>query len=58
MSSLDEQWLQDIAESSGLQALNPTVVKMILPVVELHIKKISQQAHKFQRRSKSKTMTG
>jgi 3-dehydroquinate dehydratase len=58
MSTLDEQWLQDIAESMGLPALSPSIVKMILPVVEVHIKKIAQQAHKFQRRSKANSLTG
>jgi hypothetical protein len=58
MASLDEQWLQDIAESMGISALSPNVVKMILPVVDAHIKKITQQAHKFQRRSKAQSMTG
>ena len=57
MSALEEQWLQDIAESLGIPALSPTIVKMVLPVVEAHIKKIAQQAHKFQRRSKSTSMS-
>jgi hypothetical protein len=58
MSALDEQWLQDIAEAMGISALSPSAVKMVLPVVEAHIKKIVQQSHKFQRRSKSKALTG
>lgn len=58
MSVLNEQWLQDIAESLNLPALNPTIVKMMLPVIEVHIKKIVQQANKFQRRAKATTVTG
>jgi len=58
MSVLEEQWLQDIAESLSLPALNPTIVKMMLPVIEVHIKKIVQQANKFQRRAKATTVTG
>ena len=58
MSVLSEQWLQDVAESMGLPALNPTICKMMLPVIEVHLKKLSQQANKFQRRAKAKTMTG
>lgn len=58
MSVLNEQWLQDIAESLALPALNPTIVKMMLPVIEVHIKKIVQQANKFQRRAKATAVTG
>jgi len=58
MSVLNEQWLQDIAEAQGLPALNPTIVKMMLPVIEVHIKKIVQQANKFQRRGKASTVSG
>jgi len=57
MSTLDEQWLQDVAESLKIQALNPTLCKMLLPVIEIQVKKITQQAHKFQRRSKSNSVT-
>lgn len=58
MSVLNEQWLQDIAEAQGLPALNPTIVKMMLPVIEVHIKKIVQQANKFQRRGKASAVSG
>lgn len=58
MSVLSEQWLQDVADSMGLPALNPTIVNMMLPVIEVQLKKITQQAHKFQRRAKSKTLAG
>lgn len=58
MSVLSEQWLQDVAESMGLPALNPTIVNMMLPVIEVQLKKITQQANKFQRRAKSKILAG
>ena len=58
MSVLNEQWLQDVADSMGLPALNPTIVSMMLPVIEVQLKKITQQANKFQRRAKSKILSG
>jgi hypothetical protein len=58
MSVLDEQWLQDVAQSLRIPALNPTICKMMLPIIEVHVKKLTQQAHKFQRRGKAKSMTG
>mmetsp|Transcript_10223 Transcript_10223/g.22688 ORF Transcript_10223/g.22688 Transcript_10223/m.22688 type:complete len:254 (-) Transcript_10223:1232-1993(-) len=57
MSALSEQWLQEVAEALKLPALSPQLVRMLLPVVEVQAKKIAQQAHKFQRRSKAGTMT-
>lgn len=58
MSSLNEHWLQDVAESIKLPALKPSVCKLIVPSVEMQIRKVLEQAQKFQKRSKSSKLTG
>lgn len=59
MSQLSEKWLQNIAkESLKLPPLNPIVCNMLLSIIEIHIKRIIQQASKFQKHSKSRTLTG
>lgn len=42
----------------GLPAVPPNVTKVVLPAAEMQIKKVIQQAQKFQRRGKRKTLTG
>jgi hypothetical protein len=58
MLKLKEKWLQDVAESVKVPALNPAICKLLLSVVEVQVRKLVQQAHKFQRRAKSSTLTG
>lgn len=59
MSVLSESWLQDVAvRSAGLNPVSAEVVQELLPIVELQIRRIVQQAHKFQRRSKSSQLKG
>lgn len=59
MSSLTEAWLQDlITKTLGLPAVNGEVVEELLPCLELHVRRLIQQAHKYQRRSKSAFMRG
>ena len=57
MSTLKESWLQEIAKRSNLPALRPSVIKTLLPVVELQIRKILHQGHKFTRRGKGTKLT-
>ena len=59
MSTITEKWLHTIAaDVLRLPPLNPVVTSMLISVVELHIKKIIQEAHKFQRHGKSKLLSG
>ena len=58
MSSLSDSWIQDVASDCGIAAISPPVCRHILPVVEMQIRKIIQQAHKFQKRGKGRTLTG
>ena len=59
MSIISDKWLHNIAaEVLRLPPLNPVVAGMLISVVELHIKKIIQEAHKFQRHGKSKLLSG
>ena len=53
-----DKWLQDTAEAVQIPALSPHVVSVLVPIVEAQVKKIAQQAHKFQRKSKSSNLTG
>ena len=57
-SVIEAKRLQDIAESIRLPALSPSVCSTLIPIIELQVKRIAQQAHKFQRRSKSTQLTG
>eukprot|EP01038_Epipyxis_sp_PR26KG_P010662 gene10662-14318_t len=56
MSLLKEQWLQDVVDAHKIAALHPTVAKSVLLAVEMQLRKAIQQANKFQRRSKCKTL--
>lgn len=59
MSLISEKWLHDIAtEVLKLPPLNPVVASMVISVIELHIKKIVQEAYKFQKHGKSKRLSG
>lgn len=55
---LTESWLQDVAASIKLNPLSPEVVRSILPIVDLQLRKIIQEAHKFQRRTKTTEFKG
>ena len=55
--SLTEDWLQDVAESCKIDAVAPTLTRKILPVVEMQIKRIIQQAAKIQKRGKGRNLT-
>lgn len=57
MTTLTEPWLQEIARRNNLPALRPNVVKTLLPVVEMQLRKIVQQASKFSRRGKSSKLS-
>jgi hypothetical protein len=58
MTTLKEPWLQDIAESIRIPAVSPMVTRTLLPVIELQIRKIAQQAFKFYKRGKGQKLTG
>jgi hypothetical protein len=58
MAALKEAWIQEVMETLKLPAMSPAMCKTILPAIEMHIKKIAQQAHKFQRRGKSARLSG
>ncbi len=58
MSYLSESWLQEITKNLGLGAVSMEVVEEILPFVELQVRRVVQQALKFQRRSKSAYLKG
>ncbi len=59
MSYLSESWLQEISTKNlGLGAVSIEVVEEILPFVELQVRRVVQQALKFQRRSKSAYLKG
>ena len=55
--SLTEDWLQDVAESCKIEAVAPSLTRKILPVVEMQIKRIIQQAAKIQKRGKGHNLT-
>jgi transcription initiation factor TFIID subunit 6 len=55
--SLTETWLQDVAESSNIPAVAPSVSRKALPVIEMQLKKIIQLAAKFQKHGKGRTLT-
>ena len=57
MSFLTESWLQEVVGDNNLPALPPSITKLLLPVIEVEVKRIIQQSHKFQRRSKSRKLT-
>jgi len=57
MSSLKESWLQDAAASNRIGALRPAVVKSLLPQLEINLRSLIEQAHKFTRRGKGTRMT-
>jgi hypothetical protein len=56
--TFQERWFQEIAESAKLSPLSPEVINTLLPIVELHIRKIIQNAHKHQRHSKCSSLKG
>jgi hypothetical protein len=56
--TFQERWFQEIAESAKLSPLSPEVINTLLPIVELHIRKIIQNAHKHQRHSKCGSLKG
>lgn len=58
MTSLTDSWAQDVAVDIRIPAISPPVVRHLLPVIEMQIRKIIQQAHKFQKRGKSRCLTG
>jgi hypothetical protein len=58
MTTLTESWIQDVAADVKIPAISPPVCRHILPVVEMQIRKIIQQAQKFQKRGKSRCLTG
>lgn len=59
MSLLSESWLQEVATRyAGLNPVSAEVVQELLPIVELQIRRIVQQAHKFQRHAKSSRLKG
>ena len=55
--SITEAWLQDVCESVSVPAVAPSVSRKVLPVVEMQVKKLIQQAAKFQKRGKGRAMT-
>jgi transcription initiation factor TFIID subunit 6 len=57
MAALKEGWLQDVAASNRIGALRPTVVKALLPALEVHLRSLVEQAHKYMRRGKGSRMT-
>jgi hypothetical protein len=57
-SIITHKWLQETAESIKLPVLNPHVCNILIPIIEAQVKKIAQQAHKFQRRAKSSQLSG
>ncbi|RYH28780.1 hypothetical protein EON65_10940 [archaeon] len=58
MTIITEAWLQEVAKSLQFPPLSPAVVNALLPTIELQIRRIVQQAHKHQRRSKSAKLKG
>jgi len=58
MNSIPESWIQSVVEAAGLPPASPEVVNVLLPTIELQIRKIIQQAAKFQKRGKSSTLKG
>ena len=56
-TTLTEDWLHSVATSTRLPAFHPSIAKELLPAIETHIRKIAQQAHKFQRRGKRSMLT-
>ena len=58
MSVIPESWIQDVATNNNIAAISPIVCNNILPVVEVQIRKILQQAIKIQKRGKCQRMTG
>ena len=58
MASISDNWVQDVAVGSKVEALNPRVCRTLIPVVEMQVKKILQQADKFRKRGKSPILTG
>lgn len=58
MKGLSDAWLQDVADSLRLPPLSPSVLNALLPAIELQIRRIVQQSHKYQRRAKASTLKG
>mmetsp|Transcript_2881 Transcript_2881/g.3014 ORF Transcript_2881/g.3014 Transcript_2881/m.3014 type:complete len:454 (+) Transcript_2881:205-1566(+) len=57
MTTLTDSWIQEVASDIKIPAVSPPVCRHLLPVVEMQIRKIIQQAHKFQKRGKSRCLT-
>ena len=57
MTTLQEGWLQTVADECNLSAQSPEVTKLILPVVETQVKRIAILARKIQKRSKGNKMS-
>ena len=57
-ASLGDKWIQDTATAIKLPALSPAVCNVLLSLVEGQVKKMCQQALKFQKRAKKSTLTG
>ena len=47
-----------VVSSIELPPVSSSVARLTLPVVEMQIRKLLQQSHKFQRRGKKKYLTG
>lgn len=58
MATLSDAWIQDIAADLNVPAVSPSVSQQLLPVVEMQIRKVIQQGHKFQKRGKGISLTG
>jgi hypothetical protein len=59
MSHLTESWFQEIlTKNLGLPAADSDIVENVLPFVELQVRRLIQQAQKYQRRARSTFLTG
>jgi hypothetical protein len=47
-----------VVTSIHIPAVSPSVARALLPIIEMKIRKLIQQANKFQRRGKRKSLTG
>ncbi len=57
MTTLQEGWLQSVAEECHLPAQSPEVSKLVLPIVEMQVKRIAILARKLQKRSKGNKLS-
>lgn len=56
-SAFTETWLNNVVESINLPAVSPETAKIVLPTVDMQIRKVIQQAYKFYKHSKTRYMT-